>query len=513
MMASGPLAQPRWAVALSLLVLAVWSLSDVVAPAREAHMTPASKPKRAPVRAPRATEANNGTAESQGAKGIGLSLADAVFMALRDNRTIRSAYIDRIAQKFDLRVAEDRFTPHFGVAGGARQRIGDNVATSAEVTPTATVLLPTGATFGFAWSNTMTDAGGANQRTSAADIVFNQPLLRGGGVDVTMAPLRSSRLAERINRLRLKATVSETIGRVIFAYRDLLGAQEELKLAQASVARAQNLLEVNRAMIEAGRMAAVDVVQTEADLENQRIRVLGATRGVDAARLQLVNLLALDLGTAVVAREGTNPTRIEPDLTRLMGVAFAERPDYLGQLLVIEQNKLGIVVADNQRLWDLSVFANGRFGRTITSGAISDARPISDLTVGVAFNAPLNDLRRDYPAVQAATSLQQAELQLVTIRQGVELQIRNSVTEVRIRWHQLEAARRTRELAARAVDIENEKLKVGRSSNFQVRLLENDLRSAESLLLSTTLGYLNSLTVLDLQLGTTLATWRIALTD
>lgn len=504
---------PQWAAALGLVVVAAWSTSPVDALAREAGMTSSSKPKRMPVRPPRAADESSSVAGSHPAKGNELTLADAVFMALRDNRTIRSAHIDRIAQKFDLRVAEDRFTPHVGITGGARQRIGDNATTSAELTPTASVLLPTGATFGFAWANAVTDAGGVNQRTSAAEIVVNQPLLRGGGVDVTMAPLRSARLAERITRLRLKATMSETIGRVIFAYRDLLGAQEELKLAQASVARAQGLLDVNRAMIEAGRMAALDVVQTETDLENQRIRVLAATRGVDAARLQLVNLLALDLGTMVVAREATNPARIEPDLARLMGIALAERPDYLGQLLVIEQAKLGIVVADNQRLWDLSVFANGRFGRSTTSGAITDARPISDLTVGVVFNAPLNDLRREYPAVQAATTLQQAELQLTTIRQGVELQIRNSVTDVKIRWQQLEAARRTRELAARAVDIEKEKLKAGRSSNFQVRQLENDLRAAESQLLSTTLGYLNNLTVLDMQLGTTLATWRIALTD
>src|SRR4051794_32123571 len=40
-----------------------------------------------------------------------LSLADAVFIGLRKNTTIRSAYIDRISQIFDLKVAEDIFTP------------------------------------------------------------------------------------------------------------------------------------------------------------------------------------------------------------------------------------------------------------------------------------------------------------------------------------------------------------------------------------------------------------------
>ena len=104
-------------------------------------------------------------------------------------------------------------------------------------------------------------------------------------------------------------------------------------------------------------------------------------------------------------------------------------------------------------------------------------------------------------------------MQLETIRQGVELQIRNSATDIDIRWRQLEVARRARELSARAVEIEKEKLKVGRSANYQVRSLENDLRSSENQQLSAMIGYLNALTLLDVQLGTTLDTWHIALRD
>ncbi|TDN07438.1 transporter, partial [Lactobacillus crispatus] len=130
-----------------------------------------------------------------------------------------------------------------------------------------------------------------------------------------------------------------------------------------------------------------------------------------------------------------------------------------------------------------------------------------------AFSVPLNDLRREQPYVQATTTLQTSQLQLASIRQGVELQVRGSVTDIDIRWRQLEGARRARELAARSVDIEKEKLKVGRPANFQVRSLENDLRAAESQQLSAVIGYLNALTLLDLQLGTTLAAWRIDLKD
>src|SRR4051812_17211989 len=144
-----------------------------------------AKPAIRPTAAP-ATPASAST-------GIALTLADAIAIGLRDNRTIRSAYIDRIAQKFDLRVAEDRFTPQFSIGGGAvQQRVAGISTTSAEVTPAATVLLPTGATFGFSWVNTVDDSAGIRNRSSTAEMALVQPLLRGGGLDVNTAPVKTA---------------------------------------------------------------------------------------------------------------------------------------------------------------------------------------------------------------------------------------------------------------------------------------------------------------------------------
>lgn len=42
---------------------------------------------------------------------LDLSLADAVALGLRGNRDIRLSYLQRVAQKFDLRVAESFFSP------------------------------------------------------------------------------------------------------------------------------------------------------------------------------------------------------------------------------------------------------------------------------------------------------------------------------------------------------------------------------------------------------------------
>lgn len=499
-------AESAWVHAVACMVIGCWLSGAWVTNALAGPVRQAQKSRAEETRVE--SKANPGPA-----KGVALSLADAVFLTLRQNRTIQSAYAERTAQKFELRVAENRFTPQLAISSNAQvQSVGGSTFSNADLTPNATVLLPTGATFGFAWANTASEAAGIQTRTSATQISLVQPLLRGGGVDATLAPVRAARIGEAINRLHLKETVSQTIAQVITGYRALLRAQEELRLAQAALKRSQDLVDVNRVLINAGRMASVDIVQSEVDVENQRIRILEANRSLEDARLSLLTLMSVDLGTSIAADEGTDPKRVRPELTGLMKIALEERADYLAQMLVVEQVRLGIVVAENERLWDLSVFARGTFGKRTITGVADNAR-IADTTVGASLNIPLNDLRREQPYVQATTNLKTAELQLATIKQGVEQQVRSAVSQVDIRWQQHEFARRAHELALRAVEIEKDKLKVGRSSNFQVRSLESDLRSAEQQKLSAAINYLGALTILDLQLGTTLKTWHISLKD
>lgn len=75
----------------------------------------------------------------------------------------------------------------------------------------------------------------------------------------------------------------------------------------------------------------------------------------------------------------------------------------------------------------------------------------------------------------------------------------------------MEAAKRVVDLAARAVDVEKIKLGAGRSSNFQVQSLEANYRNAQLQLLNAEIAYLNAMTQLDLQIGTTMGTWKLSL--
>lgn len=503
-----------------LLALAAWLLAGLcllLAAPPPAFAAGAAKPQRATpgiARPPRPDGAANQTGKST---IPALTLPESVYLGLRTNRAIRNAAIERVAQRFDLRVAEDQFTPRLSLQANVQtSRIDSVPGQDAEIMPALSWRLPTGGLVGFTWASTAwQNAAGASGRATAGQLSFSQPLLRGAGSAVTLAPLHSARLQEAINKWRQRATLAETITQIILHHRELIRLQEQQQLAQAALARARKLIEVSRALIEAGRLARMDLVQIEADVAAQEVALIDIANQVEAARIRLLTLLAVDLSSPVTARERLDIRPVALALPAALQTAYRMRPDHNIQRLQVEQARLGIVVARNETLWDLSVFANATLGlrESRTAGWGPERRRISDATLGIRLTAPLNDLAPEQGLVRAQVTLSSLQLGAESLKQGIEGQVRGAVRDIEARWRQWELAGQSLDLARQALDVEIEKLRAGRSSNFQVLSFEARLREAGNARLNATIAYLNALTLLDLQLGTTLATWRVELAE
>lgn len=447
---------------------------------------------------------------------IDLTLADAVFLGLRNNRSIKSAYLERLAQKFDLRVSEDLFTPKLVLSGSylASRNESDRYRQS-QIVPTTTLLGEFGTRFSLSWTNQLTMANSAGRRgNDGTTFTIIQPLLRGAGRDVTTAPVRLARLSELINRLSLKSTVSQTITQIVTAYRDVLRAQEQLRIAQDAMTRSRQLLEVNQAMIDAGRMAAFEIVQTEADAASQELGAEEAANQLDSSRLELLRLLALNQETRLRAVESLQATRMELGRAEAMKTALEQQPDYLGQLIANEQASINLLVARNNRLWDVSLVGGtsqvSNFYPDV-QGRDSDRR--WEGYAGVQVEIPIGDLSRKQNVVRAQVNVENQDILLTEARQVLERDVGDAVRNIATRWRQYEISLRARDLSRRKLDIEQQKLQAGRSSNFQVLSFESDLRNAESASVDALIAYLNAKTRLDQILGTTLESWDIALND
>lgn len=447
---------------------------------------------------------------------VDLSLSDAVFLGLRNNRSIRSAYLERIAQKFDLRVEEDHFTPKLMLSGQylANRNQNDRYRQS-EVTPQATLLGEYGTRFSLSWSNQLTQANREGRsRNDGATFTVIQPLLRGAGRDVTTAPVRMARLSEQANRLNLKSTVSDTITQVITGYRELLRGQEQLQIARDALQRSRQLLEANQAMIEAGRMAEFEIVQTEADVATQELSVEEAANQLDANRLELLRLLALDLHTQIRAADILDAAPVSIGLMQALTAAQEQQPTYLSQIIATEQAVINHTVARNDKLWDVSLVGGATQVRDRYPGDRgNETNRAWDGYAGIQVEIPIGDLSRRQAEVRARVNIENQEIRLAEARQSLERDVGDAVRDLSTRWRQYEIAQRARDLSRRKLEIEREKLQAGRSSNFQVLSFESDLRSAESARLNAVIAYLNTQAHLDQTLGTTLESWDIDLND
>jgi outer membrane protein TolC len=365
-----------------------------------------------------------------------ISLPEAVYLGLRNNRAIRAEYLGRIADRFALRVAESAFTPRLDIAAAVtRSRVGDTRQTGATLGPVVTWDTPTGARLSFGWGAAQTNVRGRpDLGTGQLTFQVIQPLLARGGVDYATAPIRIARIAEQNSRLRVKGAVIEQVTAIILAYRTLLTTQEQVRIAGEALRRSRDLVEVNRLLIAARppRAGGAGAIRGE----RRRPRAVAARsaereRGGAAA---LLTLLAADPASRIVAADRPGAPSVTVSLERALATALANQPNYLGTLLGIEISRINLDVARSQRLWDLNLIASG--GNATSRASVLETvdalgRVRSDFSVGLQLNVPIGQLSREQLEVNAGDRAAPGRAggggrARDRVRQGVEDAVRNA---------------------------------------------------------------------------------------
>lgn len=442
---------------------------------------------------------------------IDLSLAEAVALGLRRNYSIRSLKLQRVREKFELRVVDDMFNPKLKLTGTHTFARGSSDRSRAsDLTPSVSVLGEYGTSLDLSWNQQLKatkNSGDLNR--DGLGLTLTQPLLKGAGKEVTTAPLRLAKLTEQVNQLNVQASVSQTVYEIIAAYRTLMKSQNQVTLATDALKRAVALLEVNQLLIVAGRVAQFDVIQIEADIATQELAVEEAKNQLQASRLQLLKLLALDLATPVRASDTLHVTPLEIDQGTALQMAQAKQPHYLATLLQSEQAAINLLVAQDRARWDVSWVAGVNQQRDQHS--INGSNRAWDSYTGLKLEIPIGDMSLRQAKVNARSMLEQQQLLQEEARIDLQRQITDAVRGLNTLWRQLGISQRVMDLSRRKLAIEHDKLNAGRSSNFQIISFEADLRAAEDADLSAQISYLDARAQLDLLLGVMLENWEISL--
>jgi outer membrane protein TolC len=369
-----------------------------------------------------------------------------------------------------------------------------------------------------------------------AEVRFNytQPLLKNFGM---MASKRDIILAQTnlvISEKDLKRSLQTTVYNVEQAYWNLVFSIENLKVSRQSLKLAQDLLEKNRRGVEVGTLAPIEIITAEAQVAQREADILAAEAQVrnNEDRLKQVINLAADIDNADFLQinpvEEPSFEKVDISLEQALTTALQNRPDLESARLGIQNYELNLGYAKNQMLPGLDLNASywspgvsgtqliydrsDPFGLPIGSnpGGISDSLKdvfgfkYKNWTFGLTLDFPLNTVVSRAAYAQARVDLEQAKLQLKEQEQQIYTDLKIAVRAVETNFKRIQALKVSRELAQKQLEAEEEKLKVGLTTNYFVLQYQRDLATARSQEIQAIIDYILSVAALNRDMGISL---------
>jgi outer membrane protein TolC len=356
--------------------------------------------------------------------------------------------------------------------------------------------------------------------TGGLALTFTQPLLRNAGIEVNRTFIKVAQNNAEVEQHVFRDRVLTVIGSVEQTYWELVFANENLKVAQAALKAAQELLAANRAKAKAGIMSIVDVLQAEAAVASRVEQVLVAEKAIRDQEDQLRRLLnpgeedlRQDMGLTPIDQP---ITVLEPlSLQEAIDTAIEQRPEIVQAKKNVESGELNKQFARNQLLPTLSF--QGTFGLSGLGGNYGDSftknfsGDFYNYGAGLVLSYPLGNRSAASAYNKRQLEARNAEVALASVRQQIIVGVREAVRRVQTDFKRIETTRSARIMAEKQLQAEQERLKVGLSTTRFVLDFQRDLATAQGNELRATVDYNKSLSNLARHKATTLGRYNLEL--
>ena len=347
---------------------------------------------------------------------------------------------------------------------------------------------------------------------------MTQPLLRDFRIDGTRQQLKVTLINREISDVQLRGTLATTVANVRNAYWELVFSMQAVDVAKGSLDLAEKLVQDNKARVEVGTMAPLDVVQSDAEAATRRQAVAQAEAARGTAEIALKRLIVNGtddpMWRATITPVDRPEFRSEPlDVETAVRKALASRTDLEQARKTLDSNDVTMKFLKNQTMPALDAVANyGASGlggtQFVRNGSGLGSQIISTIPGGYG-NAWRTLTGRDYPtwnfavnfsyplggsqadAVYARSRIQrnQTAAQLKALELQVATDVTNAALIVESSLKSYEAATVARSLAETRLSAEQSRFEVGLSTNFFVVQAQRDLATAQNSELRALLNY------------------------
>ena len=476
-----------------------------------------------------------------------LSLEVCLLKALRNNLSLKAEMITpQIADK-NVTLATEKFMPSLNfnynkqsteTASYSFLDASDMVVTKQnDYTVQLTQNIPIGGTLTASLNSYVSDSNRNFQTInprygSTLRLNFSQSLLRDFGLKYGRRDIIIAGYSQEISEENFQKTLEETIYNVELAYWNLVYARENLKVRQQSLKLAQELLEKNKIEIEAGTLPPIELLTAESEVSTRQADILEAEALVKnyEDQLKMVINLGAEMEDAkkvqIIPVDSPSVEKREISYEEAMDIALQKRPDLEAIRTELKSREFNFSYAKNQLMPNLQ-FTLGYWSPGISGDQLlyKDDNPMSGVIIGKipgkksdalkdAFNfkyknwsiglvltLPLSNVITRANYAQAKLNLEQSRLKLKNQQLQLDLEIANAVRAVETNYQRALAYRTARELAEQKLTAEEEKFKVGMSTNYLVLQYQRDLANAQTMELKALIDYNVSLANLDRVMG------------
>jgi len=475
-----------------------------------------------------------------------VSLTDAAVRALQNNLDIsisrytkesRLADIDIEQAKFDPTVSlSGRYSravdplnrPVFGATGFELSQITTFDQRNHAFAVDASTNLMTGGNFNVSYN----PARNSVNQDLAAGFLFNpawtgglslsltQPLLKNAGIAVNKTFITVAQNNAVVEQHVFRDRVLTVIASVEQHYWELVFAKENVKVAQAALKAAEELLATNRIKAKVGVMSVVDVLQAEAAVASRVEQILVTEKTLRDKEDQLRTLLnpgeaELRQNVRLIPADAPITYLESLSLEEAMDTAIELRPEIRQAKKQIESSELNKQFARNQLLPTLSVQGTvglsglgSNYGGAFTRNFNGD---FYNYGAGLMFSYPLGNRSAVSTYNKRQLEAKNAEAALASVRHQIILGVREAVRRVQTDFKRIETTRSARSLAEKQLQTEQERLRAGLSTTRFVLEFQRDLATAQGNELRAIVDYNKALSNLARHKATTLDHYHLEL--
>ena len=394
--------------------------------------------------------------------------------------------------------------------------------------------------------------------TSNFQFRFTQNLLQGFGFLPNTRFIRIAKNNREISDVAFRLQIITTVDQVENMYWDLVYAYENVRVQQESLTYAQKALDDARHQAQVGTAPPIQVVSAQSTVATDQQNLIVAENNLQLQELLMKNALSRSIEDPVLAEADVIPTSTmqlpqqEPvtPIQNLINDALDHRAELVETRIDLNSRDINNKAVRNSMLPTLQAFAyyggsgvggdvnptvpncatttstfcldptkapppfrsatTVSYGNTL-SQTVSSTAP--DKGIGLSLNIPIRNRLAQSNQVRAELEYRQAQVRQIQLENQVRIEVRNAQFDVKQNRVAVEAAQSAVDLARQTLDADQQKLKVGLTT--QVTILQDaaTLTTGESNLVSAKAAYEKSRIELDRATGLLLDHAHIDIAD